>query len=71
MPDVVVDIPSEVRPGEWWVWGTYESVEDAVQALWEEGIPVDEDGKLQLVNILPCMYCDSAEHGTSECQMEE
>jgi hypothetical protein len=67
MPDISVNLPSEIRPGEWWQWGAYESWADAIQELWEAGIPVGADGKLQIVNILPCMYCDGKEHGTEEC----
>lgn len=47
-----VDLPSEVRPGEWWEWDTFDSVADAVKALREEGIPVDDHGRLHLITEL-------------------
>lgn len=68
MPDISVDLPSEIRPGGWFEWSTFDSLEEAIRVLRQHGIHVDDDGKLQIINVLPCMYCDSTEHGTDECK---
>ena len=44
-----VQIPSEIRPGTWWDWGWFDTPGEAVEALREAGIPVDDHGNLQLL----------------------
>jgi hypothetical protein len=49
---IVVSLPNPTTAGAWWEWGTYDTVEEAVAALQEQGIPVDEDGYLQVLTEL-------------------
>ena len=44
-----VQIPSEIRPGTWWDWGWFDTPGEAIEALREAGIPVDDHGNLQLL----------------------
>jgi hypothetical protein len=48
-PYYVVEIPSQTKPGSWWEWGIFDTIEEAVEALREKGIPVDDHGNLLLV----------------------
>jgi len=43
-------IPSQVVDGEWWQWGTYDSIDEAVMRLHDAGIEVDAIGRLPLIH---------------------
>ena len=58
MAYVVVDLPSEVRPGEWYEWGNFSSKSEAISALRGEGVMVDDEGRLCILTELEEDYED-------------
>ena len=67
MSRVLVDFPS-LGPGEWSEWGMFDTTEEAVAALRNSGVPVDDDGKLLLVsNMIDHEACEGYPGGCENC----